>query len=161
LDACFAEGAIAVKDWKNIGMVFRDKDNQLIMVDNPKLDTIFDHLTSRKITLTRHFGEPTNCWLPLDEMTTNNDRMYFAEHHHPHMYKYPELPSYEEQIAARDRMLEKHPDLVFMGAHMGSLEWSVDELAKTLDRFPNMCVDLAARMGQVFYQTIENREKVR
>ena len=44
---------------------------------------------------------------------------------------------------------------------MGSLEWSVDELAKLLDKFPNMCVDLAARMGQVFYQTIENREKVR
>lgn len=161
LDKCFAEGAIAVKVWKNIGMVFRDKDDQLIMVDNPKLDTIFDHLASRKIPLFGHLGEPKNCWLPLDEMTTNNDRRYFAEHPEYHMYKHPELPSYEEQIAARDRMLEKHPDLVFMGAHMGSLEWSVDELAKRLDKFPNMCVDLAARMGQVFYQTIENREKVR
>lgn len=161
LDKCFAEGAIAVKVWKNIGMVFRDKNGKLVMVDDPKLDDIFDHLAKRKIPLLGHLGEPQNCWLPLDEMTVNNDREYFEEHPEYHMYKHPELPSYEEQIAARDRMLEKHPDLVFMGAHMGSLEWSVDELAKRLDKFPNMSVDLAARMGQVFYQTIENRKKVR
>lgn len=161
LDTCFAEGAIAVKVWKNIGMVFRDKNDELVMVDNPKLDPIFDHLAKRKIPLLGHLGEPKNCWLPLDEMTVNNDREYFKEHPEYHMYKHPELPSYEEQIAARDRMLEKHPDLVFMGAHMGSLEWSVDELAKRLDKFPHMSVDLAARMGQVFYQTIQNREKVR
>ncbi len=161
LDKCFAEGAIAVKVWKNIGMVFRDKNHQLIMVDNPKLDPIFDYLAKRKMPLLGHLGEPQNCWLPLDEMTVNNDREYYKEHPEYHMYKHPELPSYEEQIAARDRMLEKHPDLVFMGAHMGSLEWSVDELAKRLDKFPNMSVDLAARMGQVFYQAIQNREKVR
>ena len=131
------------------------------MVDNPKLDTIFDYLASKKIPLVGHLGEPKNCWLPLDEMTTNNDRKYFSEHPQYHMYQHPELPSYEEQIAARDRMLEKHPDIEFIGAHMGSLEWSVDELAKRLDKFPNMSIDLAARMGQVFYQTIENREKVR
>ncbi len=161
LDKCISEGAIAVKVWKNIGMVFRDKNNQLIMVDNPKLDTIFNYLTSKKIPLIGHLGEPKNCWLPLDQMTTNNDRTYFSEHPEYHMSKHPDLPSYEEQIAARDRMLEKHPDLIFMGAHMGSLEWNVDELAERLDNFPNMCVDLAARMGQVFYQSIEEREKVR
>ena len=118
LDKSFEEGAIAVKVWKNIGMVFRDKDNELIMVDNPKLDTIFDYLASKKIPLVGHLGEPKNCWLPLDEMTTNNDRKYFSEHPQYHMYQHPELPSYEEQIAARDRMLEKHPDLVFIGAEM-------------------------------------------
>lgn len=161
LEQCFSEGAIAIKVWKNIGMEFRDKNNELIMIDNPKFDTIFNYLAERKTPLLGHLGEPKNCWLPLDEMTVNNDKEYFKEHPQYHMYNHPELPSYEDQIAARDRMLEKHPDLVFMGAHMGSLEWDTDELAKRLDKFPNMCVDLAARMGQVFYQTIEDREKVR
>ncbi|WP_205667112.1 amidohydrolase family protein [Arenibacter latericius] len=161
LDKNFEEGAIGVKVWKNIGMDFRDKENQLIMIDHPRLDSIFNHLVSKKIPVLGHLGEPKNCWLPLDEMTTNNDREYFEEHPQYHMYQHPELPSYEEQIAARDRMLENHPDLVFIGAHMGSLEWSVDELAKRLDKFPNMAIDLAARMGQVFYQTAEDREKVR
>ena len=48
-----------------------------------------------------------------------------------------------------------------MGAHLASLEWSVDRLAAFLDRFPNTVVDLAARMGQVQYQSNRDRVKVR
>jgi predicted TIM-barrel fold metal-dependent hydrolase len=48
-----------------------------------------------------------------------------------------------------------------VGAHLGSLEWDVDELAKRFDKFPNMAVDMAARMGQLFYQTHFNRDKIR
>ena len=161
LNKSFAEGAIAVKVWKNVGMVFKDKNGELVMVDDPKLDTIFNFLTERKIPLIGHLGEPKNCWLPIEEMTVNNDKSYFRDHPQYHMYKHPEMPSYEEQIAARDRMLEKNPNLIFIGAHLGSLEWSVDELAERLDKFPNMSVDMAARIGQLFYQTKEDREKVR
>jgi len=161
LDKCFNDGTVGVKVWKNIGMVFRDSNGELVMIDDPKLDTIFSYIEKRGKTLVGHLGEPQNCWLPLDEMIVNNDITYFREHPEYHMYQHPEMPSYEEQIAARDRMLAKHPNLTFMGAHMGSLEHDVDELAKRLDKFPNMSVDLAARIGQVFYQTIEDREKVR
>ena len=161
LDSSINDGAIAVKIWKNIGMVYRDKDNNLIAIDNPRFDPIFRMLAERKIPVIGHLGEPKNCWLPLEEMTTNNDSGYFSQHPEYHMYQHPDLPSYEDQIAARDRMLEKNPDLIFVGAHLGSLEWDVDELAKTLGRFPNMAVDMAARMGQLFYQTHFDREKVR
>ncbi len=161
IDKGIKEGAVGVKVWKNIGMVFKDKNGELVMIDDPKFDTIFNMLTDRKIILIGHLGEPKNCWLPIEEMSTNNDKGYFKNHPQYHMYKHPDLPSYEEQIAARDRMLEKNPDLIFMGAHLGSLEWSVDELAKRLDKFPNMSVDMAARIGQLFYQTKEDREKVR
>ena len=161
LDSSINHGAVAVKVWKNIGMVYRDKNNKLIMIDDPKFDPIFRMLAEKKVPVLGHLGEPKNCWLPLEEMTTNNDRNYFRNNPQYHMYQHPELPSYEEQIAARDRMLEKNPDLTFVGAHMGSLEWSVDELAKRLDRFPNMAVETAARMGQIFYQTASERDKVR
>ena len=161
LDKGFNEGAIGVKVWKNIGMVFRDKNGELVMVDDPKLDTIFNFIEKRGKTLIGHLGEPLNCWLPIDDMIVNNDKDYFTEHPEYHMYQYPDMPSHEEQIAARDRMLAKHPNLTFMGAHMGSLEHDVDELAARLDKFPNMSVDLAARIGQVFYQTIQDRKKVR
>jgi predicted TIM-barrel fold metal-dependent hydrolase len=55
----------------------------------------------------------------------------------------------------------RHPGLSFVGAHMGSLEWSVDALAKFLDAYPNATVDLAARMTQVQYQSKSDRDKVR
>ena len=64
-------------------------------------------------------------------------------------------------MEARDRMLEKNPDLVFIGCHLASLEWDVDVLAEWLDRFPNTAVDMAARMGDLFYQTRDDHLKVR
>jgi predicted TIM-barrel fold metal-dependent hydrolase len=57
-------------------------------------------------------------------------------------------------------MLEKHPDLTFVGAHLGSLEWSVDELAKRLDKFPNMAVDMAERISHFQYQALTDWQKV-
>lgn len=161
IDQCIADGANSVKVWKNIGMEFRDKDSVLIMIDDPQFDPVFKHLADNGIPLVGHLGEPKNCWLPVEEMTTNNDKTYFTEHPQYHMYKHPEYPSYQDQMGARDRMLEKNPDLVFIGCHLASLEWSVDTLAEFLDRFPNAAVDMAARMGQLFYQTHKNREKVR
>jgi hypothetical protein len=77
------------------------------------------------------------------------------------MYFHPEYPTYEEQMEARDRMLEKNPDLTFIGCHLASLEWDVDVLADFLDRFPKASVDMAARMGDLFYQTRDDYEKVR
>ena len=160
LDDTFAQGAVGVKVWKNIGMVARDKDGQLIMIDDPQLDPIFDHLQERGIVLMGHLGEPKNCWLPLEKMTVNNDRSYFRRNPQYHMYLHPEMPSYEQQIAARDRMLAKHPDLRFLAAHLASLEWSVDELSGFLDRFPNAVAGTAARIGQLQYQSQRDRDKV-
>ncbi|MBA4141291.1 MAG: amidohydrolase family protein [Segetibacter sp.] len=58
-------------------------------------------------------------------------------------------------------MLEKHPDLKFIGAHLGSLEWSIEELAKRLDKFPNMAVDMAARLSGLQYLAVTNWRGVR
>ena len=52
----------------------------------------------------------------------------------------------------------KHPNLRYVGCHLGSLEWSVDALAMTLDRFPNMSVDMAARISHF---KVQNYDKVR
>jgi hypothetical protein len=161
LDAAFAAGAVAVKVWKNIGMEFRDANGRLVMIDDPKFDPVFDFIRERHRVLIGHQGEPRNCWLPIADMSVNNDKEYFREHPQYHMFLHPELPSYEQQMAARDRMLDRNPNLKFMGAHMASLEWSVDRLAAFLDRYPNAVVDLAARMGQVQFQSNQDRDKVR
>lgn len=161
LKSDFANGALGVKVWKNIGMVAKDTAGNFIMIDNPKFDTVINYIVQEDKTVLGHLGEPKNCWLPLDQMTVNNDRTYFKEHPEYHMYLHPEFPSYEEQIAARDRFLGKHPDLRFVAAHLGSLEWDVDELAKRLDKFPNMAVDMAARIAHLQHQCIGNYDKVR
>jgi hypothetical protein len=161
LEKDFDNGAVGVKVWKNIGMEAQDKAGNLIMLDDPKFDKIFRYISERKKVLISHAGEPKNCWLPLEKMTVKNDRDYFSKHPEYHMYLYPEFPSYEEQIEARDRMLDKNPELTFIGAHLASLEWSTDEIARFLDKYPNAFVDLAERISHLQYQSQNDPGKVR
>ena len=155
------QGAKAVKIWKNVGMQERDASGKLIFLDNPALSPVADQVQKLGLTLIGHQAEPYNCWLPLDQMTTDNDREYFKEHPQYHMFLHPEMPSYEDQIRARDNFVAAHPGLRFVGAHLGSLEYDVDRIAAFLERFPNANVDMAARMSQVQYQSVRDREKVR
>ena len=157
----FEDGALGVKVWKNIGMEEKDKDGNLIMLDDPKFDPVFNFIKQQNKVLLSHAGEPKNCWLPLEKMTVKNDYNYFSEHPEYHMYLHPELPSYEEQIAARDNMLRRNPGLTFIGTHLASLEWSVDEVAKFLDSFPDAYVDLAERLSHVQYQSQSDYDRVR
>jgi hypothetical protein len=161
IDAELENGAVAVKVWKNVGMVERNAQGRLIMLDDPGFDGVMAHLEQRAVPLIAHQAEPKNCWLPLEQMTTENDRSYFREHPEYHMYQHPEMPSYEDLMAARDRFVTRHPRLSFVGAHMASLEWSVDALAAFLQSHPNATVDLAARMTQVQYQSKTGHAKVR
>jgi predicted TIM-barrel fold metal-dependent hydrolase len=161
LEKGIADGPVGVKLWKNIGMTVRDRNGKFIMVDDPGLKPVIDYIISKNLPVTGHLGEPRNCWLPLDEMTIKGDKNYFKENPQYHMFLHPEYPSYEEQINARDHLLELHPDMKFIGCHLGSLEYNVDELAKRLDKYPNMAVDMAARISHLQYQTVSDREKIR
>ena len=160
LKESFEKGAIAVKVWKNVGMELKDKDGKFVMIDNPRFDPIIDYLAKKHIPLIGHLGEPKNAWLPLEKMTIKSNQNYFSKHPEYHMYLHPEYPSYDAQIEARDHMLAKHSDVKFVGAHLGSLEWSIEELSKRLDKFPNMAVDVAARLSALQYQAVTNWQGV-
>lgn len=155
-----SKGAIAAKVWKNVGFFLKDENGKLVMIDNPRFDPVLDYLAKNNIPLIGHLGEHKNSWLPLEKMTVKGNRDYARAHPDEHMYLHPERPAYEDYINARDRMLDKHPDLKFIGAHLGSLEWSVDELAKRLDKFPNMAVDMAERISHLQYQALTDWQKV-
>lgn len=161
LKESFDKGAIAVKVWKNVGMELRDKNGKFILIGDARFDPIIDYLAKRRIPLLGHLGEPKNAWLPLDQMTIKGNQSYFSKHREYHMYLHPEYPTYDHQINARDRMLEKYPDLRLIGVHLGSLEWSVDELDKRLNKFPNIAVDIAARISGLQYQALTNWKDVR
>ena len=147
-------GARGIKIWKNIGMVLKNDAGKFIMADDPVFAPIFAFLQKEKIPLLAHLGDPRSRWLPLENMTD------FSKN--PKFYKYlhPEIPSYEQQIMARDRILERYPELIFVGAHLGSMEWNFEEVAKRFDRFPNLYVDLSGRFAYIIEQTLQNRKYV-
>jgi hypothetical protein len=161
LENDLSEGAITVKIWKNIGMTVRDRSGKFIMVNDSGLGPVVDFIKGKGLPITGHLGEPRNCWLPLEQMTVSSDSSYFAHNQQYHMFLHPEYPSYEDQINARDNLLEKHPDLKFIGCHLGSLEWNVDSLAKRLDKYPNLVVDMSARICHLQYQSAQDRKRIR
>ncbi len=154
-------GAFGIKIWKNIGMELKDANGRYVMIDDPKFEPIFTFLEKNKIPVIGHLGDPKDSWLPEDKMIDPSNVKYFSNHPQYYMYLHPDMPSYEDQINARDNVLEKHLNLEFIGAHMGSLEWNLDELSKCFERFPNLKVDLAARMYYLKYFSLVNREQVR
>ena len=156
--AAFSKKALAVKVWKEIGMALRDPDGRFVMIDDRRFDPIFDLVEREGRTLATHLGEPRDCWLPLNEMIADSARNYFTRNPQFHAYLHKEIPGYEDQLAAQDRMLDRHPKLRVVAVHLASLEYDVDRLAAWLDRHPRAAVDFSARIQNLQMQP---RDKVR
>lgn len=155
------QGALGVKLWKNIGMEVLKPDGTFLMVDDECFDPLFSFLVDEGIPVLAHLGEPRNCWLPLDKMTSERNRRYFEQHPEFHAFMHSEIPSYEKQIEARDKVLQRYPNLTFVGAHLGSLEWNYKELAKRFDLYPNFFADTSSRLGHLELQSSDDYEGVR
>ena len=150
------QGAVACKMWKNIGMEIVKPSGEFLMVDDAIFDPIYAYLSRSGVPVMMHMGEPLACWQPLSE--DNLHAGYYSAHPEWHMYNKPDFPSHREIIDARDRVLAVHPSLRVVGAHLGSLEYDVAEIAKRLDRYPNFAVDTSARTRDLAWQ---DREAVR
>ena len=127
-------------------------------MDDPLFYPIYTWLAANTHTLVAHIAEPIACWHPLDE--NNPYRSYYSSHPQWHMYGRTDRPHHSDIIAARDRVIERYPSLRVVGAHLGSLEYDVDELAKRFEKYANFAVDTSgqARIGDLGRQ---DREKVR
>lgn len=150
LRADIAAGARAVKVWKDIGMEVKDGQGRHVQIDHPKFQPIWDFLVEQRIPVLAHIAEPQAAWLPLDQ----NDPHFWYYSNYPqyHAYQHPEMPRWETIIAARDRWVARNPKLIIIGAHMGSLERDVGEVAKRLDAYPNFHVETAARINDLAMQ---------
>jgi predicted TIM-barrel fold metal-dependent hydrolase len=144
LHRSFDNGAIAVKIWKNVGMGIRSKSGEYLLPDNAALAPVFDSIQKADKTLIAHLAEPDGAWLPLDK--NNPEIGYYSHHLEWHMYGRRGVPPKEAILAARDRILERHPNLRVVGCHLGSDEEHWDRLARRLDKYPNFAVDVAARV---------------
>ncbi len=139
----YANGAIAVKVWKNIGMELKRPNGRFVMIDDPIFTPILKNMQKNNRTVLMHLAEPLACWQPLDE--SNAHYHYYSKAPQWHMYGKNEFPSHADIIAARNRVLERYPNMRFVGAHLGSEEYDLKIMAETLDRFPNFAIDTSAR----------------
>jgi predicted TIM-barrel fold metal-dependent hydrolase len=156
LDDKFQQGAVAVKIWKEVGIDIKDRTGKFILPDNPIFDPIYAHLARRGKPLHAHLAEPIDAWLPLDPNSSHYG--YYSQNPQWHLHGKPEYPSHAAIIAARDNIMKKHPNLVVLGAHLGSLEHDLEGIAERLEKYPNFHIEVAARTRNL---TRHPSEKVR
>jgi predicted TIM-barrel fold metal-dependent hydrolase len=139
-----AAGAVACKFWKNIGLEVRTPSGGYLQVDDLCLAPIFSYLQNAGVPVVIHAGDPQKYWKLLSD--GSGRYAYYGDLQPSGLNRSLEVPTCEEILAARDRILMLYPRLQVVGAHLGSHERDLVGLAKRLDRFPNFAVDTAARV---------------
>jgi predicted TIM-barrel fold metal-dependent hydrolase len=134
-----ANGAQGLKFFKNFGMSVRYAGGKRMTVDDPKLIPVFEVCAREKIPVLIHVGEPSEFFKPHDEF---NER-WLELKLRPNRKRPPE-PSFERLIGERDRMMQRHPSVNFIYAHMGWHGNDLGRLGKLFDENPNLYVDVAA-----------------
>ena len=143
----FADGAVMLKIWKDLGLMVRDRSGRFVQIDDPRLQPIWDFLSAQHIPVLVHSADPREGWRALDPKSPNYH--YFRTHPDHYPYLHPEVPRWETVIAARDRWLGRNPGLTVIGAHFGSMADDLDALSRCLDSFPNFNLDVSARLGDI------------
>ncbi len=136
-------GMQGIKIWKNLGMHYRDADGKLLRIDDPQLDLFWTRCGELGDPVFIHTADPKEYWYPK----SYNTYQYGVESRDTGKYfQHAEVPKWEELIAQRNHVLKRHPQTKFIGAHFASLSNDFDELAKTLDDYPNLSVECGARL---------------
>jgi hypothetical protein len=156
LDRDFSQGAIAVKIWKNIGMEIKNADGSYVLADDPRFAPIYQDIARHGKTLMSHQAEPDVAWGPPDP--SDPSWSYYQENPQWYVANKPGFRSKQAILEARDHILEQNPNLRMVGVHLGSMEKSLDNIARHFDKYPNFAIDTAARME---YLMLVPPEKVR
>lgn len=141
-------GAKGLKLLKTLGLFLRESitTGDLVHIDDPRFDPMWETCAHLQMPVGIHVSDPVAFFLPTDRF---NER-YEELNNHPDWSFYGKgFPSNEELLAARDRLFARHPRTQFIALHCGNFSENLDHVAASLNRFPNMTVDIAARVGEL------------
>jgi len=148
-------GAAGLKVWKNFGLHVRDHRGELVKIDDPRLDPIWETAAGLNWPVVIHVADPVAFFDPLDE---NNER-WEELHAHPD-WQFPSLrfPAFTTILNGLALLVAHHPKTTFIGAHMGCYAENLVWVGDLLDRCPNFYVDIAARIGEIGRQPYSARK---
>jgi predicted TIM-barrel fold metal-dependent hydrolase len=149
-------GARGVKVLKVLGLFLREQvtTGPLVKIDDARFDPMWEACGALGLPVAIHISDPTAFFLPVDRF---NER-YEELHQHPDWsFTGRDFPSDAELLAARDRVLARHPKTTFIGLHVGHSSENLARASQALDRFPNFHVEIAARIGELGRQPRASR----
>jgi predicted TIM-barrel fold metal-dependent hydrolase len=143
LEADVKAGALGVGElMKSFGLTIKKADGTRLKIDDPELDPVWETAARLKIPVFMHTADPAEFFQPLDY---NNERWLELALYPDRRYQdRSRFPSFEELMAERDRLIARHPNTIWVLAHMG---WHANDLArlgKIFDANPNVYGELGA-----------------
>ena len=141
-------GAKGLKIVKTLGLYLRENitTGALVKVDDPRFDPMWDACAQLNMPVAIHVSDPAAFFTPTDRF---NERYEELNNHPDWSFYGRDFPSNEEILAARNRVFARHPKTQFITLHVGNFAENLENVSQNLDRFPNMHVDIAARIGEL------------
>ena len=142
-----AAGAVGLKIYKGLGLDSKDSQGRRIPVDDPRLDAVWAKCGELGIPVLIHTGEPAAFWLPKDG---SNERL-LEMMERPGRWRGAEgaYPSWQEVMAEQHRVFRKHPQTLFINAHLGWMGNDLAALGKLLDEMPNVYTEIGAVIAEL------------
>jgi predicted TIM-barrel fold metal-dependent hydrolase len=148
-------GALGLKIFKELGLRVLKADGSRLRLDDPELDPIWETCARLGVPVLIHTAEPAPFFDPID---FRNERWLEQALFPDRRYQDPKFPRFEELVAERDRMFERHPKTTFIGAHMLYHSNDLARLGRLLDRLPNVYPEMAAVLAEYGRQPRTARE---
>jgi predicted TIM-barrel fold metal-dependent hydrolase len=141
-------GAKGLKVVKTLGLYLRQDvtSGPLVKIDDPHFDSMWEACAGFKMPVAIHISDPEAFFLPIDRF---NERFEELNHHPDWSFYDHDFPSFQELLEARNRMFARHPKTTFIALHVGHNAENLASVSECLDRYPNMFVELAARIGEL------------
>jgi len=151
------DGARGLKILKTLGLYLREDitSGPLVKIDDPRFDPMWDACGQLNMPVAIHISDPVAFFTPTDRF---NERYEELNNHPDWSFYGGDFPSNAELIAARNRMMARHPKTQFVTLHFGNFSENLQNVAENLDRYPNMSVDMAARIGELGRQPVTARK---
>jgi predicted TIM-barrel fold metal-dependent hydrolase len=148
IEQAHRDGACGLKILKTLGLYLRDNitSGKLVRVDDPRFDPMWDTCGQLNMPVAIHVSDPVAFFAPTDRF---NERYEELSNHPDWSFHGKDFPSNAELLEARNRMIARHPKTQFIVLHVGNFSENLANVAQNMDRFPNMSVDIAARIGEL------------
>lgn len=146
IDSAVNSGVMGLKVYKSLGLTDIDSKGNRIPINDSRLAPIWDTCGKNKIPVLIHSGEPSSFWHPKDKF---NER-WLELRQKPNRFRDPDTnPSFEEVLAEQHEVFKKHPNTIFINAHLGWMGNDLDRLENHLDTFPNVMTEIGAVLAEL------------
>jgi predicted TIM-barrel fold metal-dependent hydrolase len=149
------KGIRGLKFWKIISLVMKDSKNKYIGIDDKRLKVIWETAAELKLPVLLHIADPIAFFKPIDRF---NERYEELLEHPDWSFCAPELYSFEQLMDMQENLIASNPETTFIIAHGGSFSENLGYVGKCLDKYPNMYVDIAARIAEFGRQPYTSRK---